>query len=100
MRVDLNAKTAYVKEFDNKTLHAFQIFHTFSGSRFNQPASQRDWIVTSIWVWAMDALAVGLIVMVAGSYYMWWRLKKKRALGFVVLAAGIASCAVFVTGLL
>jgi len=100
VRVDLNAKTAYVKEFDNKALHAFQIFHTFSGSRFNQPASQRDWIVTSIWVWAMDALAVGLIVMVAGSYYMWWRLKKKRALGFVVLAAGIASCAVFVTGLL
>jgi hypothetical protein len=48
----------------------------------------------------MDALAAGLIVMVAGSYYMWWQLKKKRALGFVALAAGIASCAVFVTGLL
>ena len=43
VRVDLNAKHAYVKEFTNGTLHAFQIFHTFSGSRFNQPASSRDW---------------------------------------------------------
>ena len=100
VRVDLNAKTAYIREFDNKPLHAFQIFHTFSGSRFNQPASRRDWIVTSVWVWAMDALAAGLIFTVFGSYCMWWQLKKKRALGFVVLAAGVASCAVFVTGLL
>ncbi len=81
VRVDVNAKKAYVREFENGHLHAFQIFHTFSGSRFNQPASQRDWIMTSIWVFAMDALAAGLIVMVLGSYYMWWRLKKRKALG-------------------
>jgi hypothetical protein len=100
VRADLNAKTAYVKTFDNKALHAFQIFHTFSGSRFNQPATQRDWIITSVWVWAMDALAAGLIVMVLGSYYMWWQLKKKRSLGLIMLAAGAAGCAVFLTGLL
>jgi hypothetical protein len=100
VRVDLNAKQAYVREFENGRLHAFQIFHTFSGSRFNQPASQRDWIVTSLWVWAMDALAAGLIVMVLGSYYMWWQLKKKHALGFAMLAAGVAGCGVFVAGLL
>ena len=76
VRVDLNARQAYVKEFENGTLHAFQIFHTFSGSRFNQPTSQREWIVTSAWVFAMDALAAGLIVMVLGSYVMWWRLKR------------------------
>ncbi len=100
VRVDLNARQAYVREFENGRLHAFQIFHTFSGSRFNQPASQRDWIVTSLWVWAMDALAAGLVVMVLGSYYMWWRLKKRHTLGLVMLAAGVASCGVFVAGLL
>jgi len=100
VRVDLNAKKAYVKEFDNGTLHAVQIFHTFSGSRFNQPASRRDWFVTSLWVWAMDALAAGLIVMVLGSYYMWWRLKKKRGLGLVVLTTGFALCGAFIAGLL
>jgi len=95
IRVDLNAKKAYVRELDNNEQHAFQIFHTFSGSRFNQPASRRDWVVTSLWVWAMDALAAGLIIMVLGSYYMWYRLKKRRALGIAVLAAGFVSCGIF-----
>lgn len=95
IRVDLNAKKAYVRELDNNEQHAFQIFHTFSGSRFNQPASRRDWVVTSLWVWAMDALAAGLIIMVLGSYYMWYRLKKRRALGIAVLAAGFLSCGIF-----
>lgn len=99
VRVDINAKKAYVREFQNGHLHAFQIFHTFSGSRFTQPESRPDWIMTHIWVLAMDALAAGLIVMVLGSYYMWWRLKKRKALGLVVLAGGVASCAVFVAGL-
>ena len=100
VRVDLNAKQAYIKAFENGRLHAFQIFHTFSGSRFTQPASQRDWIVTSVWVFAMDALAVGLMAMVLGSYYMWWRLKKRKVVGVVALFAGVASCAVFVAGLI
>jgi hypothetical protein len=100
VRVDLNAKAAYVKEFENGHLHTFQVFHTFSGSRFNQPASRRDWIVTSLWVWAMDVFSAGLICMVLGSYYMWWRLKKRRSLGLVVLTLGFGCCGAFVAGLL
>ena len=100
VRVDLNARKAYVKEFQNGALNSFQIFHTFSGSRFTQPASGRDWIVTTIWVWAMDALAAGLVVMVFGSYYMWWQLKKKRVFGVAVLAGGLVSCGIFVAGFL
>ena len=100
VRVDVNAKKAYVREFENGHLHAFQVFHTFSGSRFDQPASQRDWMMTSIWVFAMDALAAGLIVMVLGSYYMWWRLKKLKSLGVVTLALGYAICCAFVAGVL
>ena len=100
VRVDLVAGRASVQHFDNSKLAAFRIFHTFSGSRFNQPASQRDWAVTTIWVVAMDALAVGLIVMVLGSYYMWYRLKGKRRLGFVVLAAGFGCCAAFFSAFL
>jgi hypothetical protein len=100
VRVDLDANRASIKEFKNGGLHAFQIFHTFSGTRFTQPSSQRDWIVTTVWVMAMDALAVGLIVMVLGSYYMWWRLKKRKALGIVALGAGFVTCLIFVTGVL
>lgn len=100
VRADLNAKHAYVKTFKNRRLHAFQIFHTFSGSRFNQRTSRRDWFVTSLWVFAMDALAAGLFVMVLGSYYMWWRLKKSKVLGMATLTLGFAACGAFVAGLL
>jgi hypothetical protein len=100
VRADLNARKAYVKEFDNGVLHAFQILHTFSGSRFNQPSSRRDWIVTSVWVLAMDALAAGLIVMVLGSYYMWWRLKKRKGPGVLCLFIGVAACTAFVAGVI
>lgn len=95
VRVDLRANRAAIQHFDNSGTATFRIFHTFSGSRYNQPASQREWIVTTIWVLAMDALAAGLVVMVLGSYYMWWRLKPKRRLGFIVLATGFLSCGWF-----
>lgn len=97
VRVDLLANRAVVRRFDHSPRLAFQVFHTFSGSRFSQPASRRDWIVTSVWVWAMDAVAAGLIVMVLGSYYMWCRLKRRRALGVAVLVAGFVSCGLFLT---
>jgi len=100
VRVDLNARQAYVKEFKNGTMHTFQIFHTFSGTRFNQPASRRDWAMTTAWVLAMDALAAGLIVMVIGSYYMWWRLKQRRTLGVITLTLGYAICGAFILGAL
>jgi hypothetical protein len=95
IRVDLQQRRVAVQHFDNSGWATFRIFHTFSGSRYNQPSSQRDWFITTIWVVAMDALAGGLIVMVLGSYYMWFRLKPKRRLGFVVLVAGFVSCGIF-----
>jgi hypothetical protein len=48
----------------------------------------------------MDALSAGLIVMVFGSYYMWWRLKKRKMLGLVTLFLGVLTCGIFVAGVL
>ncbi|MEP6917798.1 MAG: PepSY-associated TM helix domain-containing protein [Acidobacteriota bacterium] len=100
VRVDLAQNRASVQHFDNSRLAAFRIFHTFSGSRFNTPGSQRDWILTTVWAFSMDALAAGLIVMVFGGYYMWYRLKPKRRLGLFALTAGVLSCGAFLAGLL
>lgn len=99
IKVDLVQKRATVLEVDRNTWSALRIMHTFSGSRYNSPRMSRDWVVTSLWVLAMDALAAGLLVMVVGSYYMWYRLKRKRMLGWIVLAAGSLSCVLFVFGL-
>ena len=96
VKVDLVQMRASVQHFDNGGWAVFRIFHTFSGSRFNTPESHRNWIVTSAWVVAMDALSAGLIVMVLGSYYMWFRFKRKSLrLGMILVAAGYLCCAMF-----
>jgi hypothetical protein len=98
IRIDLSTMSASVQHFNNSRMSAFRIFHTYSGSRYTDTA-RREWLLTSVWVVAMDAVASGLIVMVLGSYYMWFRLKPKRRLGVLVLAGGVMSCALFVAGL-
>jgi len=98
VRVDLGQNRANIVEVDRSFWSGLRISHTFSGSRYNSPSSSRDWLPTVLWVVAMDALAIGLLVMVFGSYYMWYRLKTKRTLGWVVLGAGLVSCGVFVFG--
>ena len=99
VRVDLAESRASIRHFENTGMATFRIFHTFGGSRYTDTA-RRDWLVTTIWVVAMDALSVGLVVMVLGSYYLWWRLTKTRTLGLLALSAGAAACATFVAGLL
>jgi hypothetical protein len=97
--VDLTEHRATVQNTRTNAWGVINVLHTFSGTRSNNPVARRDWSLTSIWVFAMDALAVGLLLMVFSSYYMWYRFKQKRLLGWLVLAAGALGCGIFVFGL-
>ena len=99
LRVDLTQNRATVRQVDRSLWSALRIMHTFSGSRYNSVGTSRDWLLTSVWVAAMDALAVGLLVMVFGSYYMWYRVKRTHRLGCLVLSAGFVGCGVVLAGL-
>ena len=55
--------------------------HTFVGVNPDDPRNQRDWVLTSVWALSMDAVTVGIILMVLTSLYMWWGLREKRLLG-------------------
>lgn len=100
VRVETATGRATVKRIEVNAWGIVQFLHTFSGVRMNRPEMSRDWALTTAWVVAMDALAVGLIVMVLGGYYMWWRLRAKRRFGLLALAAGVLCCALFTSGLL
>ena len=99
VRVDLVRRVASIQQVDRSFWSALRITHTFSGSRYNNPESRRDWLLTTIWVVAMDALAVGLLVMVLGSYYMWYRLKSAHTIGWAMLAIGYFTCGWLLFGL-
>lgn len=97
--VDLAERRATVQSTRTNAWGVMNVLHTFSGTRSNNPAARRDWFLTFLWVFAMDALAVGLLLMVFSSYYMWYRFKKSHLFGWLVLGVGVLGCGVFVFGL-
>jgi len=96
---DLAQRRASVLQTDINAWGVMNVLHTFSGTRANNPNAKRDWVLTTVWVFAMDVLAAGLLLMVLSSYYMWYRLKQKRRLGLIALTAGAISCGFFAAGL-
>lgn len=100
IKTDLEQKRATVQRIDFSGWGVLRLLHTFTGVRQNDSRNERDWILTSIWAFAMDAVAVGLIFMVLSSLYMWWELPQlKRRLGTIALMLGALSCGLFCVGL-
>jgi hypothetical protein len=98
VQVNLAARTASVKEIRVNAFGMLDALHKLTGVKLDEPERQRDWVWTWVWSAAMDALALGWIVLVLTGIYLWWRVPAKRLGGAVALALGIASCAFFVLG--
>lgn len=96
---DLGAGRAKVTRIDLNAWGVLSGLHTFSGVSMTDPGRSRDWVLTAIWSVAMDAVALGLMVLVLSGLYLWYRLQKARLLGLLVLGAGTATCGFFVLGL-
>ncbi len=96
---DFSKGRASIQQIDLNTWGVLHVLHTFTGVRMADPRNQRDWMLTTVWALAMDALAVGLVLMVSTSIYMWYGLKQKRRLGLVTLGLGVLACGLFVVGL-
>lgn len=73
--------------------------HTFVGVTPEDRRNRRDWILTGIWAFSMDAVAAGIVILVLSGVYFWWERREKRAAGLVALALGTAICGLFVVGL-
>ena len=99
--VDLQSRKALVRTAIPSAAGVLLALHTSTGVRtiWNEPQPQRDWIMTRVWSFSMDAICAGLIFLVCSSLYMWFQLKHKRLLGSIVLGAGTLSCAFFIWGL-
>jgi hypothetical protein len=99
IKTDLALNKASIHRTDLNAWGVIRILHTFTGVRLDDTRNKRDWAITSVWAWTMDAVAVGLVLMVLSSFYMWYRLRQKRLLGAIVLLSGFLSCGLFCVGL-
>ncbi|MEO7789450.1 MAG: hypothetical protein ABIX28_07720 [Vicinamibacterales bacterium] len=96
VKADLEQGRATVQRTELNGWGVLHLLHTFTGVRSGDARNPRDWTLTTVWALAMDAVALGLIVMVFSSYIMWYRLRTKRLLGIVVLLLGVVSCGAFI----
>jgi hypothetical protein len=93
--VDLAKSDATITEIRLDRWGAIDAMHKLTGVRMEKPEERRDWILTRLWSLAMDALAVGLLILVGTGLYLWYRLGTQRLGGIVALALGLLGCGFF-----
>jgi len=99
IKADYARQEATVKRIEFNGWGFMRTLHTFSGVRRGDARNERDWVLTRVWVFAMDAVAAGLIVMVLSSLYMWYKIPQKRRWGAISLLLGCGACGLFCFGL-
>jgi hypothetical protein len=99
VRVDAEKQIATIQDIRVNGWGIFRTLHTFTGTRANAPTAERDWWLTKLWSFSMDALAVGLILLVATSVVLAIERRDKWFGSAVALGFGVAACGFFVFGL-
>ena len=99
IKADFARKRVNVRQSDVNLWGVIKVLHTFTGVQMDYPRNSRDWALTAMWAFSMDAVAAGLIFMVLSSLYMWFKLPRKRLSGVVVLGLGSLICGLFCVGL-
>lgn len=99
LKADLALNRVTLRHSEVNPWGVMKALHVFSGVQLDDPRQSRDWALTTVWAYSMDAVAVGLIFMVLSSLYMWWELPQKRLRGAVILGLGTLICGLFCIGL-
>lgn len=99
VKADLAARTATVLDVQLNGWGILRALHTFNGVGANAVRAERDWTLTKLWTFAMDALAAGLVALVITSVILGWQRRDRRRGAVLAFAAGCLVCGFFVIGL-
>ena len=98
IKADFGLKRVAVQQADVNLWGVLKALHAFTGVQMDDPRNTRDWPLTSVWAFSMDAVAAGLIFMTLSSLYMGFRRPQKRLSGAIVLIVGTLICGLFCAG--
>jgi hypothetical protein len=73
----------------------WRTLHTFNGMSKENPSQSPNWLVTNIWRFTMDGIAIGLIITCLSSWIMWYNVRKEYKLGYSILAASLGVAGYF-----
>jgi hypothetical protein len=67
IKADLAQRLVAVRQSDVNLWGVIKVLHTFTGVQMDDPRNRRDWALTSLWAYSMDAIAAGLIFMILAA---------------------------------
>jgi hypothetical protein len=99
IKTNLREGHAKVEQIKLNTLGITNMLHSFNGVSMNDPKESRDWFMTKIFSFLMDAVCIGLIFLVLSGIYTWYNRPNKRIWGALVLGIAFLICGFFAFGL-
>ncbi|WP_018621513.1 hypothetical protein [Spirosoma luteum] len=96
LHIDFARGMCTQKEFQFNVWGKIRTLHTFNGVNKTQPDAGTNWLITHLWLWTMDGLAVGLGVLCMSSWVMWYKVRKAYKWGMIALGLGWMGALYFV----
>lgn len=96
LHINLKDGTCTQKELTYNIYGKLRTLHTFNGVNKDNPGIPPNWIITRIWQFTKDVIAIGFIILCISSWIMWYKLRKKYKWGLPVLLLGIAVSIYFI----
>jgi hypothetical protein len=93
--VDFKQSTATTKKITFNLWGKLRALHTFNGSDRQNPSASPNWLLTHLWRFTMDLLAVGLIILCIGGWIMWFKTRRSYPSGLIFLILGFAGVLLF-----
>lgn len=78
---------------------AFQMLHTATGVRIGREDNRRDWLPTRLWGLMIDAVSLGMALIVLSGCYLAFSKGKSLRLELLSLGLGLAICLYYLLGL-
>ena len=96
LHVDLRKGTVNRKEYELNIWGKIRTLHTFNGVDKKNINKEANWLVTSVWKFSMDGIAIALIFLCVSSWIMWFRIRKDYIWGALILIMGFLTSFYFV----
>lgn len=70
--------------------------HKFNGVDKENADIQPNWLMTGVWKFSMDGIAIGLMLLCFSSWIMWFKIRERYRWGWIVLISGFCAASYFV----
>ena len=94
VEVDLRAKTATIESEQRSLGDALNYLHKMPGP--HNVRFRGNWVYMSWWAVTADVVVYGILFLTVSGLYLWWKIKRERAVGWALLAGGTATVALLV----